>query len=220
MGRQHIVRMMTGPDFLGERALLAGQPYAASAQVMEDSRVCAIDGASFRALWRGEPELSRMLAIYLARKLAAADEAACDLALLTIRELLSRLIVDRLGPAGGDRVLFSESRQDLADILGTSAEVISRTLSELARRKILALDGRSVEILDGERLRAIAGLPARRPDFYHDAACVPSNPAMTPGHKIHAFSPPPKDVKILRPISAKPPARRNPARTSKTRRNK
>lgn len=164
MGRQHILRMINGPDFLGDRAMLAGQPYAASAQVMEESRVCAIDGQSFRALWRDEPELSRMLAIYLARKLAEADVAACDLALLTIRELLARLIAGRLGPGSDGVVRFSESRQDLADILGTSAEVISRTLSEFARKKLVELDGRNLRVLDEERLRLIAGVPPRRAD--------------------------------------------------------
>ncbi len=157
MGRQHILRMIAAPDFLGERALLAGQPYAASAQVMEDSRVCAIDGQSFRALWRGEPELGRMFAVSLARKLAEADAAACDLALRTIRELLARLIAARLEPGGGALVRFSESRQDLADILGTSAEVISRTLSEFERKKIVSRDGRGLRILDPDRLRVIGG---------------------------------------------------------------
>jgi CRP/FNR family transcriptional regulator, polysaccharide utilization system transcription regulator len=184
MGRQHILRMVNGPDFLGERALLAGQPYAASAQVMEDSRVCAIERERFRGLWRNEPELSRMLAIYLSRKLAESDEAACDLALLTIRELLSRLIMERLGTSGGDLVQFSESRQDLADILGTSAEVISRTLSELARKKLVALDGRSVRVLDKERLRVIGGMQAPRADFYQPPACVPSMRSPALRHKI------------------------------------
>ena len=160
LGRQHILRMTSAPDFLGERAVLAGQPYDASAQVMEESLVCAIDAQSVRALWRGEPELPRMLAIYLARKLAESDEAACDLALRTIRELLARLIIDRLAASGGEVVQFSESRQDLADILGTSAEVISRTLSEFARKKLVVRDGRGLRILDKERLRVIGG--ARR----------------------------------------------------------
>jgi CRP-like cAMP-binding protein len=200
MGRQHILRMMNGPDFLGDRALLAGQPYAASAQVMEDSRVCSIERENFRALWRDEPELSRMLAIYLARKLAEADEAACDLALLTIRELLARLIVDRLNAGDGKLVHFSESRQDLADILGTSAEVISRTLSEFARKKLLALDGRNLRILDEERLRIIGGVQARRPDFYHVASCIPSMPSMTAEHKIHTGPTKKKDMKNFRPI--------------------
>ena len=184
MGRQHILRMMTGPDFLGDRAFLAGQPYAASAQVMTDSRVCAIDGESFRSLWRSEPELPRMLAIYMARKLAEADEAACDLALRTIRELLAHLIVDRFESGGAGLVQFSESRQDLADILGTSAEVISRTLSEFERKKLVARDGRALRILDKERLRVIGGVEAPRPDFYQSAACVPSMRAKPDGTKI------------------------------------
>ena len=171
MGRQHILRMMTGPDFLGERAFLAGQPYAASAQVMVDSRVCAIDGQSFRELWRIEPELPRMLAIYLSRKLAEADTAACDLALHTIRELLARLIVDRLEGNSGDLVQFSESRQEMADILGTSAEVISRTLSEFERKKLVKRDGRALRILDSERLRVIGGVQARRPEINRSAGC-------------------------------------------------
>lgn len=184
MGRQHILRIMNGPDFLGERALLAGQPYAASAQVMEDSRVCAIERESFRELWRTEPELSRMLAIYLSRKLAEADASACDLALLTIRELLARLIAERVDAGGGDVVKLSESRQDLADILGTSAEVISRTLSELARKKLVELDGRSVRVLDKERLRVIGGVQAPRPDIYQPASCVRSIRSAAPEHKI------------------------------------
>ena len=174
MGRQHILRVVTGPDFLGERAMLAGQPYAASAQVMEDSRICAIDGESFRLLWRGEPELAQMLARHLAMKLKEADEAACVIALHTIREQLARVIVDHLKSDGGGRVTFSESRQDLADLLGTSPEVVSRTLSEFARKKLVTRDGRGLRILDGERLRAVAGLSAAGNDFSQPAACVSS----------------------------------------------
>ena len=188
MGRQHILRMMTGPDLLGDRAFLAGQPYAASAQVMEDSRVCAIDGQTFRALWRGEPELARLLAVYMARKLAEADEAACDLALRTIREMLARLIVEKFESIGGELVQFSESRQDLADILGTSAEVISRTLSEFERKKLVARDGRALRILDKERLRAIGGVQTRRPDFNQAPKCIPSMRPSPAGNKIQAVS--------------------------------
>ena len=200
MGRQHILRMMTGPAFLGERAFLAGQTYNASAQVMEDSRVCAIDGGSFRALWRGEPELSRMLAVYLARKLAEADEAACDLALRTIRELLARLIVNRFESYGGGLVRFSESRQDLADIFGTSAEVISRTLSEFERKKLVARDGRGLRILDQERLRVVGGMQARRPDFYQSAACDPSMSSAPVEHKIYTARTSEKNMTQSRPI--------------------
>lgn len=200
MGRQHILRMMTGPDFLGERAFLAGQPYAASAQVMADSRVCAIDGPSFRELWRAEPELPRMLAIYLSRKLAEADEAACDLALRTIRELLARLIIDRFEVSGANFVQFSESRQDMADILGTSAEVISRTLSEFERKKLVSREGRSLRILDKERLRVIGGMQARRPDINQSAACDPSIQALTQESKIYTAPSSKTKMNAFRPI--------------------
>ena len=200
MGRQHILRMVAGPDFLGERAMLAGQPYAASAQVMSDSRVCAIDREAFSRVWREDAGLSRTLAVYLARKLAEADEAACDMALLTIRELVARLIVGRMDASGGPVVQFEESRQDLADILGTSAEVISRTLSEFARKKLVVRDGRGLKVLDPERLRIIGGTPARGPDIYQPEACLPSVPQVPVENRIRTVPAAAKLMSAFRPI--------------------
>ncbi len=100
-GRQHIVRIITAPDIVGDRALLAGHPYAASAQVMNDAQICSLEAGRFRELWRTEPELPRMFASYLAHKLAEADEAATDLALCTIRERLAKRIISRLNGGRG-----------------------------------------------------------------------------------------------------------------------
>ena len=78
------------------------------------------------------------------------------------------------------------SQQDLADILGTSAEVISRTLSEFARKKLVAREGRGLKILDKERLRVIGGVQTRRTDLNHPPACVSSQNNESDGDKIQA----------------------------------
>ncbi|NNN04418.1 MAG: Crp/Fnr family transcriptional regulator [Elusimicrobia bacterium] len=172
--RCHILRVFCGPDIFGERALLAEQPYAASAQVMEDSLICALDAESFFELWRVEPELSRMFSRHLARKLAEADGATFNLAQRTILERLAGLIVSRLESSGGAMVRFSESRRELADLLGTSAEAVSRGLSELARKNLVSIEGRRLRVLDEARLRYVGHLPPQRHDFYHGPACVPA----------------------------------------------
>lgn len=74
--REEILRIVTGPDILGESALIAGRPYAASAKVLEDSLICVLEGKRFFDLWRAEPELARAFVRSLARKLDAGDWSA------------------------------------------------------------------------------------------------------------------------------------------------
>lgn len=59
--------------------------------------------------------------------------------------------------ARGD-VELPMSRSDIADHLGLTIHTVSRTMSDLARQGLIALDGpKSLRILDGARLRALAG---------------------------------------------------------------
>ena len=161
-GRHKIVRIIRSPDFIGERSLIANAPYAATAEVMDTARICVIDAARFAAFWSKRPEISRALARQLATKLGEVEVQAVELALRTIRERLARLLslqadFSRSGPI----FQLTESRQELAELLGTSPEVISRTLKELAVRKLIALEGKRVRILDIVRLRTAGRRPAQ-----------------------------------------------------------
>ncbi len=157
-GRQRIVRIVSAPEVLGERALLADQPYAATAEVTEDAHICQVDAVRFQKLWAQDPELPRFFARLLAEKLGEADENGSDLALRTIRERLAKLIVELHDavPGPGAPLALPESRQDLADLLGTAPEVVSRVLAELCEKRLIALAGRSIRVIELSRLRAAA----------------------------------------------------------------
>jgi CRP-like cAMP-binding protein len=177
-GRHKIVRIVHAPDFLGERSLIAGEPYAATAEVMDEANVCLIDAGRFKTLWLERPELARVLARQLAAKLGEAEGHVADLALRTIRERLAKHLALQARAAGNDGKSFElhESRQELAEMLGTSPEVVSRTLAELSGRKLLAIAGRGVRVLDEARLRSVARLPSLELDIYQARAGHPSSP--------------------------------------------
>jgi CRP-like cAMP-binding protein len=162
-GRRQIVRIVRAPDFIGERSLIARHPYHATAEIMADADVCVIDSARFFKFWGERPEFARVFAQRLAINLGDVQDLASDLALHTIRERLTKFIAGELesAPKPGAALLLNESRQELAEILGTSPEVVSRTLRELVDSKIIALEGRRVRVLDGQRLRLAARLPVR-----------------------------------------------------------
>ncbi len=161
-GRHQIVRIIRAPNFLGERSLVAGEPYAATAEVMDDARICVIDSARFFRAWADRPELARMIARQLAAKLGEAEAHATDLSMRTIRERLAKHFCEESGAAAKNGLFeLSETRQEIAELLGTSPEVISRTIAELEDKKLVEVDGRRVRLLDAQRLRRVARLPAR-----------------------------------------------------------
>lgn len=57
------------------------------------------------------------------------------------------------------QILLPMSRVDIADYLGLTVETVSRTFSQLIRRRVIAqLDQQQVRIIDQERLNALAGV--------------------------------------------------------------
>ena len=56
------------------------------------------------------------------------------------------------------RVDLPMTRQDIGDYLGLTLETVSRSLTKLAHRKIIAVIPDGVRILDMDRLIAVANL--------------------------------------------------------------
>jgi CRP/FNR family transcriptional regulator len=55
------------------------------------------------------------------------------------------------------RFVLPMARIDIANFLGLAAETVSRLLRRLQDTRVLAIDGRAVEILDLPELHALAG---------------------------------------------------------------
>lgn len=56
----------------------------------------------------------------------------------------------------GDRLYLPMSREEIASYLGLVIETVSRTLGKMQDDGVIAVQGREVRILDGERLNHAA----------------------------------------------------------------
>ena len=175
-GRQRIVRVISAPDIIGDRSLIAGQPYAATAIVKADARVCAIEAGRFWKYWGDNPQTAQIFARRLARRLGQADEIASDMALRTSRQRLAKHLLALHESAGGSgpALTLSESRQELAFLLGMAPEALSRELSHLVKRRLIAIEGRAIHMLDFARLRLVARVASRPLDFNQAPSCAAS----------------------------------------------
>ena len=160
-GRSYILRLAGPGDVLAMESLLLGSPHGASAEMLEEGTVCRLDARELQTILKEEPQLMGPIVQFLAQRLVDADEDRAELSagesrerialtLLTLAERYSRPDVDGL------HLVLNLSREDLADLIGTTTETAIRRLGELRRKGIVATRGREIVLRDITRLARIA----------------------------------------------------------------
>ena len=152
--------------FFGEMALLDGRERSASAQAVEDSRLLLIHRRDFINLVLHDAKLACFLLRVLSGRLRRANE---EIESLLFRNILGRVAkaLHDLGKTSGKRlrggVLLDHAytHQELADIVGTTREPLSRALASLRRADLISTrDGRFF-MNDPKRIQLLVGEPQR-----------------------------------------------------------
>lgn len=157
-GRSVIVRMAHTGDTLGYRAFFAGEPYRASADALQGSRVCFVDRAAVRRLLDRNPMVGLSFLKHMARDLEEAEEAKLHAAALPVRARLAHLLLmlrERFGQSlggGGTRIELPLSRQDIAAMIGTRPETVARAVRSFEDEGIANFQGREVLVNNLEAL--------------------------------------------------------------------
>lgn len=159
--KEHIVRLVRHGDVLGFRALLGGGPYSTSAVALDDCIVCFVPRPDFLSLVQSNQQFANSLMQLLATNLGEAEERMLRLAYKPVRErlaealLLVRRTFDSTAPAGQPFTL-ALSRDDLAALVGTAKETVSRLLTDYKDAGIIATRGSQITLLDEAQLLAIS----------------------------------------------------------------
>lgn len=157
-GKEQILHIWGPGEPFGEVALFAGGSYPAHAEALEDSRTIFIPRAGLLELIDRQPELALDLLAVLSLRLkrfAAMVEA------FALKEVPSRLaayllLLDDERPAGA-AIGLDVSKGQLANLLGTAPETLSRILARMAREgPIEEPRPRAIRILDRAALEQLA----------------------------------------------------------------
>lgn len=148
-GREMTLSVLGPGDFFGETALLDGKPRAANLLAVDDTVVLVLDGETFRAHVKENPRTMLHLLSEMAGRLRRADELVGNLALHDVSSRLTRTLI-AIGDEQGERrdegimIRHRPTQQDLANMVGTCRETVSRALSSMARRGLVVARGRSL----------------------------------------------------------------------------
>jgi CRP-like cAMP-binding protein len=160
-GKEVILEIFGPGDPLGATAAYEGRPFPASAVALEDTQCILIPRTGFFALLEQHPSLVRGLLTGLTHRLVELTTRIADLSGARVEARFARLFlklakdIGRPG-GGGTFVPLALSRQELADMTGTTIETCIRVMSRWGKEEVVRTDKDGFTLLDSGALETIA----------------------------------------------------------------
>jgi CRP-like cAMP-binding protein len=161
-GEEQIIRVLGPGEVVGYRAVLAGEPYSASATTLDATTVCTIPATTLIALIRRSSDFALEVLAKVAREQRISEDALVDVARHSVRRRLAAILLVLSGarhseqrPAAGPVIRLS--RRDLARLTATSPETLSRALGRFVEERMVERSRAEIRLVDLPALRRAAG---------------------------------------------------------------
>lgn len=156
-GKEQILHIFGPGEIFGEVPVFAGGSYPANADALEPSRVLFFPRDAFIALVNREPSIALNMLGILSRRLRRFTHLIEDLSLKEVPGRLAAYLL-YLGERSGnpDTLELDITRTQLAGLLGTIPETLSRILAKMVQQGAIAVDGRRIRLLDRRALESLA----------------------------------------------------------------
>jgi CRP/FNR family transcriptional regulator len=155
-GKEQILHIFGPGDPFGEVPVFAGQEFPAGAEAMEQTRVFFFPRSAFVDLIRKHPDLALGMLAILSRRLKRFTVLIEDLSLKEVPGRLAAYLVHLSERSGGREFRLDVSKAQLASLLGTIPETLSRILRKMKDQRLIDSDGARIRIRDPERLQDLA----------------------------------------------------------------
>jgi CRP/FNR family transcriptional regulator len=160
-GKDVVLELLGPGEVFGGVAVIEQRPYPATAQAVEPSAIVKIPAEAIVALAERHPSIIKEMALMMGRRLRAAHDSVKSLAVDPVEARLAGSLL-RLGEREGTRTKqglvlpFHLTRQNLADMTGTTVETTIRVVSRWLKDGLVAEEDTHLVLRDLEALRALA----------------------------------------------------------------
>lgn len=160
-GREKTLAFLGKGEPFGEMALIDGGPRSAIAQALEATSLYALHRADFLAALTENPALSLGVIKVLSARLQQANAQLMDLVFRDVRGRVAQALLDLARRHGvpltnGRMISVKLTHQEIANLVGTARETVSRTFAELQDSGIIRIEGRNIVLLDAAQLEGYA----------------------------------------------------------------
>ena len=155
-----VIRLLGPGETLGFRAVIANEPYAATAETVEKTTVCAIPREVFEDVIRNDTDTTFRLIAKLATELRISEDEFVSRTQLSVAQRVARFLIwtlENLQAHSKDtnRITLPLLREEIAQMVGTTPETLSRVFRDFSERKILKLDRKTIVVANPRALRRI-----------------------------------------------------------------
>ena len=156
-GREQILHILGPGEPFGEAAVFAGSNFPASAVALTGSRVFFIPRDPFVELINRMPQLAMNIMASMSRRL---KKFTGMIEALSLKEVPARLAAHMLflyeQDPGREEVHLNISKAQLASLLGTIPETLSRILKKMSENGYIEVKGPRIRLLDQEGIEGLA----------------------------------------------------------------
>ncbi len=155
-GKEQILHIVGMKELLGAVSAFAGSPYPAHADAMEKTRALFFPRKDFLELVQKEPSVVMNMMANLSMRLQHFTRMIEDLSLKEVPGRLAAYLLYLCKQTGcGDAVEIDISKGQLASLIGTIPETLSRILRRMSEKKILKVKGRKIVLIKKKVLHDI-----------------------------------------------------------------
>jgi CRP/FNR family transcriptional regulator, cyclic AMP receptor protein len=150
-GKTIITKLSEAGDVLGLNSVISNRPYEVTAEMMEPGQANFIPRESLLQFLKEHGEIALRVAEQLSRNYYTAYEEIRTLGLATSpAEKFAKLLLSwtpkSANHESGTQVKLTLTHEEIAEIIGTTRETVSRLFSEFKKKQLLQLKGSTLVI--------------------------------------------------------------------------
>ncbi len=156
-GREKTLTILQAGDFFGEMAIFDNLPRSATAEAIDnDVRLFGLNKKDFERLIHENPTIALRIMKDLTSRIRQINQQVEDLAFKDVHGRVSSTLFQLLETeekiTGRNLSRLRMTHQDLANMVGSSRETVTRALNRLQTEGIIAISHQQIEIIDREYL--------------------------------------------------------------------
>jgi CRP/FNR family transcriptional regulator len=160
-GRRMILKIVKPGEGLGLNSIITGKPYELTAETLQPSRLTFIARADYLNFITEHTDACLQLGRHLSRDCQSADDAVRSIGLRQpVSQRLARFLLNWSSNGtvrdGGVRVKLGLKHEEMAELIGSTRESVTRILTEFKKRHLIELNDSTLLLWNKPALESLA----------------------------------------------------------------
>lgn len=155
-GKELVTGLYRKNDLFGYTSFTSNTPHKETATTIENTVLIGISTHQFNEILDHNPKIALELVQLLSNDLITVKDQLLEMAYGTVNKKTAATILkfaEKINRKPNDPINIS--RSDLASVAGIATETLIRTLASFKKQGIIASEGRSIKVIDIEKLKHI-----------------------------------------------------------------